>query len=60
MVRELQDGTDPAARNNIVVVMSDLCVRYAALLEPHIASVATCLRDSSSLVRRQTLMLITR
>lgn len=60
MSRELQDGTDPAARNNIVVVMSDLCVRYAALLEGHMPAMAACLRDSSPLVRRQTLMLLTR
>jgi condensin-2 complex subunit D3 len=56
----LQSGTDPAARNNIVVILADLCVRYAALLETHLPSMAACLRDTAPLVRRQTLMLLTR
>ncbi len=40
--------------------MADLCVRYAALLDAHLPSMTACLKDSSVLVRRQTLMLLTR
>eukprot|EP00048_Salpingoeca_helianthica_P008436 m.122486 g.122486 ORF g.122486 m.122486 type:complete len:1493 (-) comp14600_c0_seq4:450-4928(-) len=60
MARELQSGADAAARNNIVVILADLSVRYAALLEPHVATMAACVRDPSPLVRRQTLTLLTR
>lgn len=60
MARELDVCTDPAVRNNIVVILSDLCVRYTAVVERFVPNLAGCLRDQSPLVRLQTLTLLAR
>ncbi|KAK7098259.1 hypothetical protein V1264_002597 [Littorina saxatilis] len=62
MARELDISTSEASdmvRNNIVVILRDLCVRYATLVDPYLPVVATCLRDPAPIVRRQTLELLT-
>ncbi|XP_048580995.1 condensin-2 complex subunit D3 [Nematostella vectensis] len=59
LARELEMSEDAAIRNNIVVVMCDLCVRYTSLVDRYIPNIATCLRDKAPLVRRQTLTLLT-
>eukprot|EP00043_Microstomoeca_roanoka_P018909 m.206659 g.206659 ORF g.206659 m.206659 type:complete len:1386 (+) comp16909_c2_seq12:62-4219(+) len=60
MAREVEECPDAAVRNNIAVVMADLCIRYTTFVERYIPTLATCLRDESPLVRRQALMLLTR
>ncbi|EGD77137.1 hypothetical protein PTSG_07471 [Salpingoeca rosetta] len=60
MARELDECPDAAVRNNIVVIMADLCIRYTTFVERYIPTLAGCLRDESPLVRRQALMLLTR
>lgn len=60
MARELETCSSPAVRNNIIVVMSDLCVRYPSTANRYLPTLALGLRDASSLVRRQTLALLTR
>ena len=52
LVRELQTSQHVATRNNVVVVLCDLAVRYSVKVDPHIPSIAVCLRDESLLVRR--------
>jgi condensin-2 complex subunit D3 len=32
LARELEISKDPAIRNNVVIIMSDLCVRYLMLV----------------------------
>ncbi|XP_028518603.1 condensin-2 complex subunit D3, partial [Exaiptasia diaphana] len=59
LARELEVSDDAAIRNNVIVVMCDLCVRYTSLVDRFIPNIATCLRDSAPLVRRQTLTLLT-
>ncbi|XP_014681011.1 PREDICTED: condensin-2 complex subunit D3-like [Priapulus caudatus] len=59
LARELETSGDAVVRNNVAFVLCDLCVRYTSVGERHIASVAACLRDTSPLVRRQTLTLVT-
>eukprot|EP00026_Physarum_polycephalum_P000676 Phypoly_transcript_00677.p1 GENE.Phypoly_transcript_00677~~Phypoly_transcript_00677.p1 ORF type:complete len:1381 (+),score=215.83 Phypoly_transcript_00677:207-4145(+) len=58
--RELETSKDPVIRNNVMVVMCDLCIRYTAIVDRYIPNIAMCLRDESELVRKQTLMLLTR
>jgi condensin-2 complex subunit D3 len=58
LVRELQTSPHAATRNNVMVVLCDLAVRYSVKVDPHIPSIAVCLRDESLLVRRQTLTLL--
>lgn len=70
-MRQLQTNPDHCVRNNIVVVVCDLCIRlfflkfliyylrYTLLIDRYVCLLATCLKDSSVLVRHQTLMLLT-
>ncbi|XP_027044721.1 condensin-2 complex subunit D3-like [Pocillopora damicornis] len=59
LARELETSDDPAIRNNVTVVMCDLCVRFTSLVDRYVPNIAVCLKDSSSLVRRQTLTVLT-
>lgn len=58
-VRQLKENTDHFVRNNIMVVTCDLCVRYTSMVDRYSTILASCLRDHSVLIRRQTLMLLT-
>ncbi|OWF35473.1 condensin-2 complex subunit D3-like isoform X2 [Mizuhopecten yessoensis] len=60
LARELETSTDPAIRNNVVIIMCDLCVRYTTTADHYISNIASCLKDESPLVRKQTLTIITR
>lgn len=42
-------------RNNIIIVMSDLCMRFTSIVDRYIGFIANCLKDPSTLVRKQTL-----
>ncbi|KZV42140.1 hypothetical protein F511_28816 [Dorcoceras hygrometricum] len=59
-VQELEKSDSAALRNNIVVVMSDFCVRYTALVDCYMSKITKCLRDPCELVRRQTFILLSR
>eukprot|EP01133_Synstelium_polycarpum_P002517 gene2517-2876_t len=58
--KELEISDSPIIRNNVMIVMCDLCIRYTAVVDAYIPNIARCLRDSSEVVRRQTLILLTR
>ncbi|EGC39631.1 hypothetical protein DICPUDRAFT_147562 [Dictyostelium purpureum] len=58
--KELEISDSPIIRNNVMVVMCDLCIRYTQLVDNYIPNIAMCLRDPSEMVRRQTLVLLTR
>ncbi|XP_043235483.1 condensin-2 complex subunit D3-like [Amphibalanus amphitrite] len=51
---------DPAIKNNVVFTLSDMCVRYATLVDPLMPQVTCCLKDRSLVVRRNTLILLIR
>lgn len=57
--RELELGTEVAVRNNVAVVMCDLCVRYTNLVDHYIPNLSACLRDDEAVVREQTLIMLT-
>ncbi|XP_045927155.1 condensin-2 complex subunit D3 [Micropterus dolomieu] len=57
--RELEVGTEVAVRNNVVVIMCDLCVRYTNIVDHYIPNISACLRDSESVIREQTLIMLT-
>ncbi|XP_061692445.1 condensin-2 complex subunit D3 isoform X2 [Syngnathoides biaculeatus] len=57
--RELKVGTEVAVRNNVVIVMCDLCVRYTNLLDHYISNISACLRDDEAIIREQTLIMLT-
>ncbi|XP_046375579.2 condensin-2 complex subunit D3-like isoform X1 [Haliotis rufescens] len=60
LARELETSHDPNIRNNVIIIMCDLCVRYTTLVDRYVANIASCLKDPSPLVRKQTLTLMTR
>ena len=43
-VQSLTTAEAPAVRNNILVALVDLCVRYTALVDPHVLRLASCFR----------------
>lgn len=57
--RELEVGKEVAVRNNIVVVMCDLCVRYTNIVDHYIPNISACLRDDEDVIREQTLIMLT-
>ncbi|KAF8372638.1 hcp-6 [Pristionchus pacificus] len=58
-VRQLQFNPDHIIRNNIVVVLCDLCIRYTLLVDRYTPIIASCLKDRAILVRQQTLECLT-
>ncbi|XP_065863666.1 uncharacterized protein [Euphorbia lathyris] len=59
-VQELDKSDSAALRNNLIVTMTDFCVRYTALVDCYISKITKCLRDPCELVRRQTFILLSR
>lgn len=60
MARELLTSRHPAIRNNIIIILCDLSVRYSTKVDPYITTISSCLKDESLLVRKQTLTLLAR
>lgn len=81
--KQVHTNSDHLVRNNIVIVVCDLCIRYGAyyvsticfyndhlgyyvielrytfLVDRYSEILASCLNDESTLVRKQTLILLT-
>merc|ERR1712042_275661 len=51
----LATSSDPAIKNNIMLALADMCVRYASLVDPLLPQMTTCLKDTTLVVRRTTL-----
>ena len=60
MARELLVSRHAPIRNNLVVILCDLAVRYSTKVDPHVSTISSCLKDPSFLVRKQTLTLLAR
>ncbi|NWR85142.1 CNDD3 protein, partial [Furnarius figulus] len=59
LARELEVSQDVAVRNNVVIVMCDLCIRYTSMVDRYIPSISLCLKDPNPFIRKQTLILLT-
>ncbi|XP_072211018.1 condensin-2 complex subunit D3 [Excalfactoria chinensis] len=59
LARELEVSHDVAVRNNVVIVMCDLCIRYTTMVDRYIPNISLCLKDPYPFIRKQTLILIT-
>ncbi len=57
-VQELSRNPLPAVRNNIVVVLRDLCVHFTALVDGHVPKLLRVTYDTHALVRTQALALL--
>jgi len=55
-----QSSTAAAAvRSNALLVLGDMCIRYTNLVDRHVDTMAQCLQDTDSLVRKNALILLT-
>ncbi|NXG74102.1 CNDD3 protein, partial [Baryphthengus martii] len=59
LARELEVSHDMAVRNNVIIVMCDLCIRYTSMVDRYIPNISLCLKDPSPFIRKQTLILLT-
>ncbi|XP_028931356.1 condensin-2 complex subunit D3 isoform X1 [Ornithorhynchus anatinus] len=59
LVRELEVCQEVAIRNNVMIVLCDLCIRYTVMADRYIPNISVCLRDPSPFIRKQTLILLT-
>nr|XP_056716845.1 condensin-2 complex subunit D3 [Euleptes europaea] len=59
LARELEVCKDMAVRNNVVIVICDLCIRYTTMVDQYIPDVSACLKDPEPFIRKQTLILLT-
>ena len=55
---EIRNTTVSAVRNNIMLILADLCTKYTSLVDTHIGEIAKCFEDPSEVVRRQTLIVL--
>ncbi|CAJ0590025.1 unnamed protein product [Cylicocyclus nassatus] len=58
-VKQLRLNPDHVIRNNILIVLSDLCIRYTSTVDRYSAVIAACLKDRSTLIRHQCLESLT-
>lgn len=58
-MRELEVCEDVAVRNNVIIVVCDLCIRYTVMVDNYIPNISICLKDSDPFIRKQTLILLT-
>ncbi|XP_074018650.1 condensin-2 complex subunit D3 isoform X1 [Numenius arquata] len=59
LARELEVSHDVAVRNNVVIVMCDLCIRYTSMVDRYVPNISLCLKDPDPFIRKQTLILLT-
>ncbi len=58
-IRELMTTTEPVLRNNILIVLGDLCRHSTGLVDPYVGNMAQCLGDTHIGVRKNALLLLT-
>ncbi|NXJ68595.1 CNDD3 protein, partial [Rostratula benghalensis] len=59
LARELEVSQEVAVRNNVIIVMCDLCIRYTAMVDRYVPNISLCLKDPDPFIRKQTLILLT-
>ncbi|KAM4703395.1 condensin-2 complex subunit D3 [Rhinophrynus dorsalis] len=59
LARELEVCDNVAIRNNVIIVICDLCIRYTTMVDRYIPNVSVCLRDGDPFIRKQTLIMLT-
>ncbi|XP_041098371.1 condensin-2 complex subunit D3 [Polyodon spathula] len=59
LAQELELCEDVSIRNNVIIVMCDLCVRYTTMVDRYIPNIAMSLKDREPSIRKQTLIMLT-
>lgn len=57
-IQELDKASSAVVRNNVLVALSDLMVKYTALVDAHIMRLAALIQDPCEVIRRQSLVLL--
>lgn len=57
LIRELRTCAIQDIRSNILLILGDLCIRYTALVDAYVPTIALSLLDASPLIRRSALLL---
>lgn len=57
-IRELHTSSVEQIRSNVLLILGDLCIRYTSLIDLYIPSMASCMSDRSSVVRRHAILLV--
>ena len=57
-IRELQTATVASIRSNVLMILGDLCIRYTSLVDLYLPTMGGCMMDTSPLVRRHAIMLM--
>lgn len=60
LIRELETNKNVTVRNNVMVILSDLCIRYTSYIDPYVIKMASSLSDADSGQRHHALTLLTR
>ncbi len=47
MAQELETTPHQTIRNNLIIILCDLTVRYSAKVDPYIDTISACLKDPS-------------
>jgi condensin-2 complex subunit D3 len=58
-ITEMEKSKDESVRNNILVIMCDLCVRYTSVVDRYVAKISESMCDKSNIVRRNATVLLT-
>ncbi|OWZ06434.1 Condensin-2 complex subunit D3 [Phytophthora megakarya] len=56
-IRELRTCEEQDIRSNILLILGDICIRYASIVDAYIPTIALSLLDESRLLRRSALLL---
>lgn len=59
LMTELEKSKDEIVRNNILIILCDLTVKYTSMMDRYVNKLSECINDPSSLVRRTGAVLIT-
>ncbi|KAK8793305.1 hypothetical protein WA158_004664 [Blastocystis sp. Blastoise] len=50
LIRELQTSPDPIIRNNILLILGDICKRHTSIVERYIPSMCSCIQDKEKII----------
>ena len=58
-IQALSSSCSPLVlRNNLLILLSDLCRTFTALVDPHLQAITACLFDSHPLLRRHAVLVL--
>mmetsp|Transcript_25687 Transcript_25687/g.64635 ORF Transcript_25687/g.64635 Transcript_25687/m.64635 type:complete len:1390 (-) Transcript_25687:1856-6025(-) len=59
LLKEMKESQHAAVRNNVLIVLCEMCVQFTSLVDNYVGKLSACLRDPNRLVRRHAVALLT-